>query len=211
MLTKENKGFNGRPKQFSVNRMNATHIQLCMKITGLKAVASAITLAGFIFTGTGSAAVTQPSALKNFEQVEPSLYRGAQPNEEGFRELAKLGVHTVVDLRGSGGRSSKEADIVAGLGMQYVNVPLDGFRAPTREQVSKLLGILENQSGAPVFVHCRRGADRTGTILALYRVEHDHWANQKALDEAKTMKMASSERLMRNLILDYKPSEVAAQ
>lgn len=93
--------------------------------------------------------------------------------------------------------------------MQYVNVPLAGFKAPTPEQVSKLLGILENRTGGPVFVHCRRGADRTGTILALYRIEHDHWGNEKALDEAKTMKMASSERLMRKLIMDYKPTEVS--
>jgi tyrosine-protein phosphatase SIW14 len=177
----------------------------------LKAAASAITLVGIVFAGSGSAAITQPTALKNFQEVEASLYRGAQPTDEGFRELAKLGVHTVVDLRGSGGRSSKEARIVAELGMQYVNVPLDGFKAPTPEQVSKLLGILENQSGGPVFVHCRRGADRTGTILALYRIEHDHWGNEKALGEAKTMKMASSERLMRNLILDYKPIKVAEQ
>src|SRR5580698_4285480 len=96
----------------------------------LKAAASAITLAGIIFAGSGSAAITQPTTLKNFQEVEASLYRGAQPTEEGFRELAKLGVHTVVDLRGSGGRSSKEAEIVAGLGMKYVNVPLAGFKAP---------------------------------------------------------------------------------
>jgi protein tyrosine/serine phosphatase len=95
--------------------------------------------------------------------------------------------------------------------MHYVNVPLGGFKAPTAEQVSKLLTILENQSDGPVFVHCRRGADRTGTIVALYRIEHDHWGNEKALDEAKTMKMAASERLMRDLILDYKPVEVAAE
>jgi tyrosine-protein phosphatase SIW14 len=180
-----------------------------MKVTPLKAVAAAIALAGGMFAGSSFASGTQPSALKNFQEVDASLYRGAQPNEDGFRELAQLGVHTVVDLRGSGGRSSKEAQIVDGLGMKYVNVPLDGFKAPTPEQVSKLLGILENQSDGPVFVHCRRGADRTGTILALYRIDHDQWDNEKALDEAKTMKMASSERLMRDLILDYKPSEAA--
>jgi protein tyrosine/serine phosphatase len=182
-----------------------------MKVMGIKAVASAMAWAGIVFAGNSFAAVMQPTSLKNFQEVEASLYRGAQPSEEGFRELAKLGVHTVLDLRGSGGRSSREAEIVASLGMQYVNVPLAGFKAPTPEQVSKLLGILENQSDGPVFVHCRRGADRTGTILALYRIEHDHWGNEKALDEAKTMKMASSERLMRNLILDYKPTVVAAQ
>jgi protein tyrosine/serine phosphatase len=169
----------------------------------------AIVLMGTLSASCSFAAVSQPSALRNFQEVEASVYRGAQPSEEGFRELARLGVHTIVDLRGAGGRSSKEAEIVEGLGMQYVNVPLAGFKAPTPEQVSKLLGILENRTDGPVFVHCRRGADRTGTILALYRIEHDHWGNEKALDEAKTMKMASSERLMRKLIMDYKPTEVS--
>jgi tyrosine-protein phosphatase SIW14 len=167
-------------------------------------------LAGAIFAGSSFGAVTPPKDLKNFQQVEGSLYRGAQPDNEGFRELAKLGVHTVVDLRGDGARSSREAEIVSSLGMHYLNVPLSGAKAPTPEQVSKLLSILEDESDGPVFVHCRRGADRTGTILALYRIQHDHWLNQSALDEAKTMKMASSERQMRNLILGYKPNEVAA-
>ena len=54
-----------------------------------------MTLAGIVFAGSSFAAVMQPTALKNFQEVEASLYRGAQPSEEGFRELAKLGVHTV--------------------------------------------------------------------------------------------------------------------
>jgi protein tyrosine/serine phosphatase len=112
-----------------------------------------------------------------------------------------------VDLRGAGQRADKEAETVAGLGMKYINVPLSGTKAPTNEQIAKLFGILENKDSGLVFVHCRRGADRTGTILALYRIQHDHWDNQKALREAITMKMASWERAMRNMVLHYKPSE----
>jgi protein tyrosine/serine phosphatase len=154
-------------------------------------------------------AAEQPQALNNFEAVSDSLCRGAQPSADGFRELAKLGVHTVLDLRAAGGRSSKEADLVRSLGMQYVNVPLDGFQAPTPDQVSKIFALLNDQSAGKVFVHCRRGADRTGTVLALYRIQHDHWTNQQALDEAKTMKMAGAERLMQKCVLDYKPAVAA--
>lgn len=173
-----------------------------MKIFGL--------MAGIILAGSTFGATVEPSVLKNYQAVEGSIYRGAQPDEDGFRELARRGIHTVIDLRGSGGRSTKEAALVSSLGMQYINIPLDGFQAPTADQVSKLLTLLEDEKTGPVFVHCRRGADRTGTILALYRIEHDHWENQKALDEAKSMKMASSERLMRNLILSYKPAVAGA-
>ena len=53
--------------------------------------------------------------------------------------------------------------------------------------------LLNDNSAWPVFVHCRRGADRTGTAIACYRIEHDHWTNQQALAEAKTFGMSSME------------------
>jgi len=116
-----------------------------------------------------------------------------------------MGVHTVLDLRGTGGRSSREAEEVKNLGMQYVNIPLDGYQAPTAGQVTKIFALLGDPGAGKIFVHCRRGADRTGTVLAMYRIQHDHWTNQQALDEAKSMKMASSERLMRKFVLDFRP------
>jgi tyrosine-protein phosphatase SIW14 len=147
--------------------------------------------------------VEQPQNLSNFQAVNESLSRGAQPSADGFRELAKSGVHTVLDLRGAGGRSSEEAKLVRSLGMQYVDIPLDGLKAPTAEEVSKVFAVLNDQSAGKIFVHCRRGADRTGTVLALYRIQHDHWTNQQALSEAKTMKMAAAERSMQKFVLNY--------
>ncbi|HEX3746214.1 MAG TPA: tyrosine-protein phosphatase [Bryobacteraceae bacterium] len=170
-------------------------------LTTICAAAAALTFGSFILE-----AADQPQSLNNFQEVSDTLCRGAQPSASGFRELAQLGVHTVLDLRGGEGRSSHEAEIVRSLGMQYVNVPLDGYQAPTAEQVSKIFTILNAQGSGKVFVHCRRGADRTGTVLAMYRIQHDHWTNEKALSEAKTMKMASSERLMQKFVLDYQPT-----
>jgi protein tyrosine/serine phosphatase len=155
-------------------------------------------------------AAEQPHSLNNFQVVSDSLCRGAQPSGEGFRELAKLGVRTVLDLRGASGRSSKEAQEVRALGMNYVNIPLDGFLAPTPEQVSKIFAVLNDQTAGKIFVHCRRGADRTGTVLAMYRIEHDHWTNQKALDEAMSMKMAAAEKLMQKFVLGFKATPATA-
>jgi tyrosine-protein phosphatase SIW14 len=169
-----------------------------------------VTVMGLTVGLMGLSAGEQPEALQNFQEVNASLCRGAQPSENGLRELAKLGVHTVVDLRRGAGRSSKEAEVVRSLGMTYVNIPLDGYQAPTSQELSKVMAVLNDPNAGKVFVHCRRGADRTGTILAVYRMEHDHWSNQQALDEAKSMKMASSERLMQKFVLDFTPALLAA-
>jgi protein tyrosine/serine phosphatase len=147
----------------------------------------------------------EPLPLRNFHMVSEGLYRGAQPTAKGFRLLARMGIHTVLDLRAEGGRATWEGTFVRSLGMQYMHVPLAGYLAPTPEQIDAALRILQDSAMAPVFVHCRRGADRTGTIVALYRIVHDHWTNQQALDEARRMRMASRERLMEQLILQYHP------
>ena len=90
--------------------------------------------------------------------------------------------------------------------MRFVSVPMKGIGAPTLEQVSKALGVLEDSDNWPVFVHCRRGSDRTGTVLACYRISHDHWKNQKALEEAKTYGLSGFERAMRSFIEHFQPA-----
>src|SRR5260221_11918829 len=66
----------------------------------------------------------------NFHQVNGQVYRGAQPTAEGFANLARLGVATIVDLREAGERSVAEQRIVKAAGMRYVSVPMKGLSAP---------------------------------------------------------------------------------
>jgi tyrosine-protein phosphatase SIW14 len=148
-------------------------------------------------------AAQQPVGVPNFHEVSDHIYRGAQPSTQGFRSLASLGVKTVIDLRGGGGRSAEERKVVEAAGMRYLAIPLDGYSAPTDQQVSKLLAMLNDESAGPVFVHCRRGADRTGTIIACYRISHDHWDTRKALDEAAADGMSRTEILMKKYVLNF--------
>jgi len=76
--------------------------------------------------------------------------------------------------------------------------------------IAKVLALFDDSSAGPVFVHCRRGADRTGTMLAVYRIVHDHWENAKALAEAKVFGMSWTERAMQSYILHYQAPQVAA-
>lgn len=156
-----------------------------------------------------AAAGPELAGVGNFHKVNDQVYRGAQPCAQGFRNLAQLGVKTVIDLRG-GGRSAGEQRVVEAAGMRYVNMPWSGLRTPTPDQVSRLLAILNDSSAGPVFVHCRRGADRTGTAIACYRILHDHWDNRKALAEAKAYGMSWVEHGMHEYVLHYQAGSPSA-
>jgi tyrosine-protein phosphatase SIW14 len=145
----------------------------------------------FIFAFVLPAFAGSPATgIKNFYQVDEHVYRGAQPTDEGFQYLAKIGVNTVIDLRETDERSKAEEDVVVAAGMKYVNVPMTGLTPPTDAEISRILGFLEDGSTGPVFVHCKRGADRTGAVIAAYRIDHDHWQNGRALTEAKSRGMS---------------------
>jgi tyrosine-protein phosphatase SIW14 len=148
--------------------------------------------------------------LPNFHRVNQELFRGAQPTEQGIAQLRKLGVKTVVDLREAGERSEAEKKVVEGLGMHYVSVPMGGLSAPDPDQVAQVLRIIGDISADPVFVHCRRGADRTGTVIAIYRITHDGWDNAKALAEARSLGMSRFEWGMQHYVRDYRPDRKAA-
>ena len=73
--------------------------------------------------GLSTAFGYQNPNLPNFQKVDEHVYRGAQPTDEGFRELAKLGIKTIVDLRLIGEHSqAQEERLVSSLGMRYVSV-----------------------------------------------------------------------------------------
>jgi len=115
-----------------------------------------------------------------------------------------LGIKMVIDLRESGGRSRAEQKLVEAEGMHYVNIPLNGLVAPSDADVARLLALFENSAAGPVFIHCRRGADRTGTICACYRIAHDGWANDEALREARSFGMSWLEKAMQHYVLTYR-------
>jgi uncharacterized protein (TIGR01244 family) len=127
-------------------------------------------------------AAAQPVGIPNFHQVSERIYRGAQPTLEGFQELAKMGIKTIVDLRREEPQVRGEQHIVEALGMKFLSVPMS-MQAPSEEQIARVMQELNSNAG-PVFVHCHGGRDRTGTVIACYRKAHDAWDSQKALQEA---------------------------
>jgi len=144
-----------------------------------------------------------PPGIKNFDQVDAHVYRGGQPTYEGLQYLAKLGVKTIIDLRESDDRSRAEQLEVTKAGMQYVNVPMSGLTPPTEPEISRILAMLEDETSGSVFVHCRRGADRTGAVIAAYHIDHDKWDNARALKDAMAHEMSFFQFPRQNYIRNF--------
>jgi tyrosine-protein phosphatase SIW14 len=164
----------------------------------------------FIIFSLPAFAGSQVQSIHNFRQVDEHVYRGAQPTIDGYKYLAQIGVKTVLDLRQNGERSSVERREVTALGMQYVNVPMSGLMPPTSEQMTKILGLLEDHTAGAVFVHCKRGADRTGAVIAAYRIDHYHWDNTRALKEAMSDGMRFFQLPRQSFIRNFQPLTVSA-
>ena len=117
--------------------------------------------------------------IHNYHQVDEHVLRGAEPGTNGIRALAASGVKTILDLRPASEREGKEKQEAESLKLNYINIPMNGFHAPTDAEIEKALSVLRDSSAWPVFVHCKYGEDRTGTVIACYRMKHDGWSNEQ--------------------------------
>ena len=144
------------------------------------------------------------SGLPHCYKVSDHVYRGAQPTSEGWECLAKLGVTTVLDLRPQDEHdTAAEARMVREAGMHYVNIPMVGLTTPAANDIAKAMDLLDDNE--TVFVHCAKGMDRTGAVIAAYRIHQEQWDNQKALDEARSLGLHWYERGKMRFILGYRP------
>src|ERR1043166_9169011 len=94
--------------------------------------------------------------------------------------------------------------------MQYVNVPMTGLTPPTEAQISTILALLESNTPGSVLVHCKRGADRTGAVIAAHRIDHDHWDNLRAFKEAMSHGMSFFQLPRQAYILKFQPGTITS-
>lgn len=141
--------------------------------------------------------------LPNLYKITDKLYRGGQPTEAGIKRLKALGIRTVVDLRDDDGRAKREESWVKAAGMRFVNIPLSNLLGPKDERIDAILKQIELDENRPVFIHCKRGSDRTGTAIAVYRISHDHWTDKQANVEAKKFGFGWWQVFMKHYIDDY--------
>jgi protein tyrosine/serine phosphatase len=174
-----------------------------------RSMALVLLLALFSFLATAQQPETKPETkyeeLPNFHRVSDHLYRGGQPKTGGLKKLSELGVKTIINLRGESDDTRAEGKEAASLGMQFFNIPMSSSGRPTEEQVRRVFEIIEEKEkmNSTVFVHCRRGSDRTGAIIAVFRIKHDGWTAERAIDEANRYGLGFIQFRKRDYINDY--------
>jgi protein tyrosine/serine phosphatase len=145
--------------------------------------------------------------IKNFGQMDQTFYRGAQPNEQDYKDLQRLGIKTVIDLRSD--PESYEKPDVESLGMRYVNIPMSDSDYPKAEQVSQFLKLVDDPSTGKFFVHCAGGRHRTGVMGAVYRFSHYHWNFDQVYAEMKDYDFYTrwGHGKMKDFVQDYSQSQ----
>jgi len=110
--------------------------------------------------------------LANVGRVAPGVLRGAQPGSDGYATLKAMGIKTVIDMR----TSESEQKQVEAAGMRTIAVPIEMSRKGLKEKVEQVVALMSDPANQPVYVHCRHGQDRTGIVVASYRMKQQGWS-----------------------------------
>ncbi len=144
--------------------------------------------------------------IDNFGQVDEHYYRGGQPKNHDYADLAAAGVKTVINLIGDA--DSNEKALVEAAGMRYVAIPMTTHVVPTPAQIAEFLKDVADPSNQPVFVHCIGGRHRTGVMTAIYRMTVDGWDAARAFAEMKEFKFGADflHPEFKRFVFSYQPT-----
>jgi protein tyrosine/serine phosphatase len=143
-----------------------------------------------------------PAPIDNFQVVEivsqNGLYRGGQPIENDKRDdwkyLKSIGVKTVIKLNRYSSYGNEDNELSSakrhGINVKEILMQPEDFphnwnlwATPTDEQIEAAVSMLEDKKNWPIYIHCSHGKDRTGLIVAIYRVRNDKYCKSKAANE----------------------------
>ncbi len=122
-------------------------------------------------------------SIKNFGQMDNRFFRGAQPKQDEYKELAALGITTVIDLQDD--PTSYEKQDVEALGMKYINIPMSDKDYPESAKIEQFLKLVNDSSTGKFYVHCAGGRHRTGVMGAVYRFNLYNWNYDQVYAEMK--------------------------
>jgi protein tyrosine/serine phosphatase len=146
-------------------------------------LASQITAFSQEIQKTDTAPNVSTVTIKNFGQMDERFFRGGQPKENDYNQLAALGIKTVIDLQNE--PKAYEKQNVEALGMKYVNIPMSDKDYPEISKIEQFLKLADDPTTGKFYVHCAGGRHRTGVMGAVYRFNHYNWNYDQVYAEMK--------------------------
>jgi protein tyrosine/serine phosphatase len=147
--------------------------------------ASLLALAINVIAVASANAKTAPAfpniSIKNFGKMDDRFFRGAQPEERDYKDLAALGIKTIIDLRDD--PTSYEKRDAEAAGIRYVNIPMSDSKRPQDSQIEEFLKLANDPATGSFYVHCAGGRHRTGVMGAVYRITKYGWNFDQAYKE----------------------------
>ena len=109
-------------------------------------------------------------------QIAPGVFAGRKPHSDAdFQALKAKGIRTVVNLQTMTWDIAPERKLAERNGIAFRNIPITASPfGPRAQKVQQLFQTLATPSLQPVYVHCLLGRDRTGVLMALYRVYYNN-------------------------------------
>lgn len=150
----------------------------------------------FIFFLLGVLSFTSPIKVEklnlgnpqNCYKLNADLYRSAQPNAAGMKNLEKLGIKSILNLR----QFHDDRDEAKATSLQLIHYPMNAWTL-SEEEIIQGVRLLKS-APKPVLVHCKHGSDRTGAVIAAYRMLVQNWDKQKAIQEFVSQKYGYHEK-----------------
>jgi len=137
--------------------------------------------------------------INNVGRVSPCVYRGRQPESEGYQTLRKMGVKTIINLRAAHG----ERKAVENADMKYLEFPLSMKYGIRREKLQEIVNAMADPVNQPVYIHCALGQDRTGVVVASYRMYVDGWSFEDAEKEMQSFGFNDTWIHLKKSLLSY--------
>ena len=132
--------------------------------------------------------------VKNFYKVSDGIYRSSQPNRKNMELLDIIGVKTVLNLR-----KHHSDDYEA----KFTDINLERIKMSAGkindENIIQALKIIKNAE-KPILIHCWHGSDRTGVVVAMYRILFENYTKEEAISELREKKYGYHEAVYGNIV-----------
>ncbi len=119
------------------------------------------------------------AGVENLHKVDEGLYRSGQATPDGFKNLYDYGIRVILSLR-----SNHDDRTLAGdTKLELLRIPMAAWFIRDQDIIAALRILRSRDPEKPLLVHCWHGADRTGAVIAAYRIVCQNWTAPDAIRE----------------------------